>query len=377
MIEYKPLDPTTLSPAAQKALGPGPGRMMASRGLVPLPPFDQLSVLYQLSLDADGNLANAARNTAAGLPEKVLIGALADPKLDKRVLDMFATLVEEKPAAFEAMIGNPSLADETVAKLAARAESKVVDRIAENEQRLLRHPEIIAALYLNKNARMSTVDRVIELAVRNNVRVPGLGAWDEIARALQGGEPLSDEGADDLFAEAALAASGDDSALTTGNLEEGVTEEDIEAATKGDDDEKKALRIDQLSIPAKIRLATLGNAFARGQLIRDPIRMVAMAAIKSPGVTAFEAKGYAKNRNLPEDVIRFIASNRSWTKGKDVQMALCYNPKTPLPDAVRMLTFMREKELANLARSKGVPSSLVAQARRILIQRRGGSTKGS
>ena len=42
-------------------------------------------------------------------------------------------------------------------------------------------------MYLNKHARMSTVDRAVELAVRNNVRVPGLAAWDEIARALEHG----------------------------------------------------------------------------------------------------------------------------------------------------------------------------------------------
>jgi len=90
MIERTPLDVARLSSAAQKALGAGPARMMAARGLVPLPPADQLSVLYQLAIDKDQTIAIAARATATGLPEKLLAGALADPKLDPRVLDLFA-----------------------------------------------------------------------------------------------------------------------------------------------------------------------------------------------------------------------------------------------------------------------------------------------
>jgi len=73
-ITHTPLDPSTLSPAAQKALGPGPARMMAARGMAPLPPADQISVLYQLALDGDAALATSALTTAAGMPEKLLAG---------------------------------------------------------------------------------------------------------------------------------------------------------------------------------------------------------------------------------------------------------------------------------------------------------------
>ena len=188
-MNHTPLESATLSQAAQRALGPGPGRMMAARGMMPLPPADQVAVLYQLSLDADTTLAASARATASQLPEKLLLGTLADPKLDARVLDFFAILVGKKPALFDAIALNPSIADETVADLASRASAREVDQLAQNEQRLLRHPEIIGAMYMNKHARMSTVDRVVELAVRNKIRVPGLAAWDEVARALAGSPP--------------------------------------------------------------------------------------------------------------------------------------------------------------------------------------------
>jgi hypothetical protein len=367
MIDHTPLDPTKLSAAAQKALGPGPGRMMASRGLVPLPPGEQLAVLYQLAIDADPNLSTSARTTAMGLPDKLLGAALADPKLDARVLDLFAQLVGDRAAAFDALLDNPALGDATVAYLAENGGAREIDRIATNEQRLLRYPAIIAAMYQNKHARMSTVDRVVELAVRNFVRVPGLAAWDEIARALQGAPPTTAE-ADALFANAVEATErDDDTPLVQGNADEALPEDERDLL----EEKKKDVPIDKLTVPQKIRLATLGNGVARGILIRDPIKIVAVAAVKAGGVTEFEAARYASNRSLAEDVIRYIAQKREWTKLYGIKYSLCRNPKTPVTEAMRMLPFLREKDLNNLAKSRGVPSAVVSQARKLLMQRRG------
>jgi hypothetical protein len=373
MIDYTLLDVSKLSPAAQKALGPGPARMMAARGMAPLPPADQVTVLYQLALDDDQNLATSARNTAMGLPDSILAGAIANANLDARVIDMFAQWVGHKPPVFEAIVQNPSTADETLASLAGRLGAREVDRIAANEQRMLRHPEIIASMYMNKQARMSTVDRAVELAVRNNVRVPGLAAWDEIARALQTEkQQASAAESDTLFSMAADASAGDDSALTQGDGEKVLPEDEtVEQLLE----QTKDIPIEKLSVPAKIRLATLGNAFARSALVRDPMRIVALAAIKSPGVTEFEAARYAGNQQLSDDVIRYIASKREFTKLYGTKYALCRNPKTPVTDAMRLMPFLREKDLTLLSKSKGVPSAVVAQARKLLMQRQGGVKK--
>jgi hypothetical protein len=125
-------------------------------------------------------------------------------------------------------------------------------------------------------------------------------------------------------------------------------------------------------VPAKVRLAMTGNGYARGKAIRDPIRIVAMAAIKSPAVTEFEAKSYAGNQTLAEDVIRYIANRREWTKNIQVKKALCRNPKTPITEAAKLLPFLLEKDLMMLSRSKGVPSAIAAQARKLIQQRKGG-----
>jgi hypothetical protein len=367
MIHHSPLEPGQLSAAAQRALGPGPGRMMAARGLLPLAPGDQVAVLYQLALDAESNVAQSARATAAGMPEKLLAGTLAAPTIDPRVLDFFAQLIADKPAVFDAIAMNPSVADGTIATLAGRAGSREVDQIAQNEQRLLRHPEIIAAMYMNRRARMSTIDRVVELAVRNNVRVPGLAAWDEVARALTGAAPAPPE-VDAVFEEIVAGDGRDDSALTTGDAEQVVPEDDVPAAVAhahAGHDER------ELTIRMKIRLAIIGDAVERAKWIRDPVRIVALAAIKAPGVSDIEAARYAGNQALPEDVIRYIAANRNWTKLYGVKVSLCRNPKAPISETARFLPFLRHKDLLNLSKSKSVPSAVAAHARKLIAQRSG------
>jgi hypothetical protein len=379
LVEHAPLDVTTLSPAGQKALAPGPVRMMAARGLAPLPrPAEVVAVLYQLAV-TDPALTTTAVATATGLPEAIARGALADPAIDPRVVDWLALVAKaaDRPALFDALALGPCTADDTIAAMASRGDAKQIDLIAQNEARLLRHPAIIAAMYQNPHARMSTVDRVVELAVRNQIRVPGLACWDEVARAIAGGAPAATAADDAAFALAATTlARLDDSALTTGDAEHVTMPEDGEAPPEAPKLDEKDVPIGKMTVAGKIRLATLGNAFARAVLIRDPLKMVSIAAIKSPGVTEIEAARYATNSGLSDDVIRYIAGRREWTKLYSVKMALITNPKTPIPEAMRLMPFLREKDLVNVARSKGVSAAIVQQARKLISQRKSGGNKG-
>ena len=89
-------------------------------------------------------------------------------------------------------------------------------------------------------------------------------------------------------------------------------------------------------------------------------------------MTEFEAARYASNQNMAEDVIRYISSKREWTKLYGIKYSLCRNPKTPVTEAMRLLPFLRERDLVTLSKSKGVSQSVVAQARKLLMQRRTG-----
>jgi hypothetical protein len=357
-----PLDPAHLAPDAQKALASPQSKMMAARGLLPVNrPRDLLALLYQLAVDPDDKLKEAALASARALPDPVMRGGLGDPELDARVLDLFADLLVSAPAATELIIGNPATADETMAIIAGRAGAGEVDLIATNEQRLLRAPAIISAMYQNRSARMSTVDRVVELAVRNGVKVPGIPAWEEIQKIYAAGERAAEPSAADADAMFARAAG-----VNAGKAADGEP---------GTPTEPEAKEIWALSAPMKIRLATLGNAFDRAILIRDPKKIVAMAAIKSPGMTDPEVMRYAGMSTLSEEVIGYIANQREWTKMYSVKLSLVNNPKCPVGLSMRLLPHLREKDQDNVARSRGIPTALAAQARKLMAQRQSGGRR--
>jgi hypothetical protein len=373
----------TLPPSLERAVGakaPAPMKMMAARGMAPLPPADMATALYQLSFSDDEAIKSAAFKSAAELPERIL-GAALDAPLDGRVLDFYARRVFQKPPLLQKLLLNKATSDETFRHLATLVDERGLEMIAGNEERLLRHPPIIAALYLNPKTRMSTAQRALELAVRNNVRVEGIPAFEEAARAIQqSGAPEPQKAAvdDAAFARATevavdqsaalgLIAVDENEAAALAEAEAAAAEQAVEAP--GVAEEEKKQKISDLSPAAKIRLATLGNAFARAVLIRDTNRLVSMAAIRSPGVSDMEVMRYASNRGLDEDIIRHIANQRQWVRLNSIKLALCNNPKCPLPIAMRFLPHLNVRDLKALARSKGIPSALVTAAKQMLQQR--------
>jgi hypothetical protein len=159
------------------------------------------------------------------------------------------------------------------------------------------------------------------------------------------------------------------------NEEEKLEQEELDAKTAEEiaeneaEAEEKTKALTALSIAAKVRAATLGNAFSRAVLIRDSNKQVAMACIRSPGVTDSEALRYASNRALDDDVIRHIANNRQWLRLYGVKVALVNNPKCPVGVSMRLLPHLSVRDLKNLARSKGIPSALATAAKQMLTTR--------
>jgi hypothetical protein len=344
--------------------------MMLARGLAPLAPSDLVTALYALSFDADDKLRSAAASTFAKLPEKILLPALEGALLP-HVLDHAATLLLGNYAAIEKIVLNQGTDSGTVEVLARGASEKLAELIAVNESRLLGHPKIIEALYLNARTRMSTATRLVELAVRNGVVLSGLDAFKEIAAAI--GQELIPEPSDeplptDLdFAEAHAAGSDEAEVVEPLPEEAAETEEQIKAKFA-----PLHYKLAQMSISEKIRMAMLGTPAHRALLVRDPNRLVHMSAIRSPAVSEREVEAILKNRSVPEEVIRYVSSRREWLRHYNVKLALVFNPKTPLATAIHFLPYLRVGELRNAARSKAIPASVVQAAKELLKKKTGG-----
>jgi hypothetical protein len=372
-MQRVPLTPEQIPAELQPYLGPdAPGArlMMLARGMAPgLSPAALGLGLYQASLHENAKIAESARKTASELPDTViqgLLGAVAVPV----VLDFLSEALRSRPAHLERLLLNQATPDETVLGLTSTIRSEaLLELIAQNEARLLRCPKIIEVLYLNPVTRMSTAKRAVELAIRNGLTLD-LPAFKEIAAGLGADVKYADPG-DQALAEAAEDESfqsayqefkdRDETAVPVREGEAG--QEAGEEKEEEELDLRKVASLVGLTITQKIRLSLVGSAYHRSLLLRDPNRVVAMAAIKSPTVKETEVIGVTQSRSVNDDVIRFIASNRDWLKSYQIKANLVANPKCPLPIALRFLPHLRPSDLRNVARSKNVASALSTAAR--------------
>jgi hypothetical protein len=374
-LPLTPLDEDALPVTVRKAVLPAVAlqlRLVAARGLAALSPQELVAALYQLSHDEDQGIRDTADKTARELPDAVLLGALSAP-LDARVLDWFARRIVQRPEPIALVLANLRTADETFATLAALGGVALADLIAQNEQRLLRHPAIITALYLNPRTRVSTAIRAVELAVRNGVDVEGIPSFEEVKAAIEHDGSPSPE-TDPAFA-AALALGGD-VARIDGPLDEHTAEAQAAAADRLAEElaQEQAPAdtpqdVSRLPLAAKLRLAAIGNAFARAQLVRDSNKVIALAAVRSPALTEQEAERYSGNRSLHEEVIRYLATQRAFTKRYSVKLNLVNNPKCPLAIGIGFLGHLTAKDLKHLSRSKSVPSALTRAAQNLVAKR--------
>ncbi len=127
-----------------------------------------------------------------------------------------------------------------------------------------------------------------------------------------------------------------------------------------------------MGVAEKVKLAFLGNREARDILVRDPNKMVALAAVRSPKIQEAEIDAISKSKHVCEDVLRQIASTKEWSKLYHIKLNLASNSKTPIPLVVQFLPHLREPDLRKLAKSKNISQVVATQARRIAEAKSGG-----
>jgi hypothetical protein len=345
-----------LPPRAQKYVrrdAPREVRLMASRGALPLPPGELATVLFALMHDDDAEIKATARDSLEGLPEAVM-GPLLAADVHPALLDHLARAADEDEARLEKIALNPATADATFAFLAGRPFKKVVDIVSNNQQRLARCPAIVEGLGSNPLTGRSVIDRILSF----------LGVEPEPGEDDGGERPVDAKDVGDDEARAALAAVLGESFSQL--VEERGGELDPTELEQGG---SLYALIQNLSVFQKIKLARMGNKEARGLLVRDRNKIVAMAAVSSPKITDNELISIAQSRNVCDDVIRAVCRNREITKNYQVKLALATNPKTPQATAMQFVNYLQDRDLRNLMKSKDVPTVVATHARRILTKK--------
>jgi hypothetical protein len=347
-----------LSPQAERYVqrdAPREVRLMASKGALPLPPVELATVLFALMHDPDPEVKSTARDSLEGLPEAVCDSVLSGPA-HAAVLSHLARAFAEDEKKLEKLALNPATDDATIAFLASIPFKRIVEIISNNQDRMRRAPEIVDALGNNPLTGRAVIERILNFLGVEHVA----GSDDGEAEAAAEPEHISDD-----EAEAALrAVLGDD----LGHLARELVQEGDEDVAIDENSNIYAL-IQNMTVMQKIKLARMGNKEARGLLIRDRNKIVAISAISSPKVNVQEVAAIAKARNVSDEVLRVIARNGEWTRNYQVKLALSANPKCPRPTAMKFVNYLQDRDLKALMRSKDVPTAISTHARRILMKK--------
>jgi hypothetical protein len=340
-----------LSPQAERYArrdAPRDVRLMAARGALPLPPAELASVLFALMHDPDAEVKSAARESLEGLPDGVCQAVLTGD-VHPAILSHLARASREREDRLEAIALNPASDDATLAFLASLPAKRVVDIVSNNQERMLRAPEIVEALGSNPLTGRAVIERILSFLGNTG---PGAAARE----------------VSDAEAEAALrAVLGDDLGDFARAL---VVEAPADSTPKATAEITNLYAVIQkMSVYQKIKLARLGNREARGLLVRDRNKVVAVAAVSSPKLTENEIVSIAKSRNVSDEVLRIIAHNRQWIRTYKVKLALAQNPKTPQPLAMGFVSQLQDADLLSLMKSKDVPAVIATHARRQLTKK--------
>ncbi|MCA9532639.1 MAG: hypothetical protein KC593_03135 [Myxococcales bacterium] len=345
---------------------PGPARLMAAKGLVPIKGGDLVTLMVQLASDPDAGIAGAADATLTGLPENVLRAA-AEAALPAAILEALARKFSDREALMEALVMNHNTPDAAVLHVARSASDHLCEVIATNQQRLLKEPTIVEALYKNRNMRMSTADRLVELCARNGVELTGIPSFKDHVEAIQGQlipEPTDEPLPGDMIFREALASDADELDAVQQELTDAARDERQEKVA--DKFKPLSFQIKSMTKSEKLRLAVVGDAAARALLVRDTNKGVAMAAMTSPKMTEKEAANIACSREIGEDILRYIGTRRQWLQSYELKSALLFNPKTPVGISLRFVPHMRVNDLRTLAKSRSVAQPIKTVARQRL-----------
>ncbi len=170
-----------------------------------------------------------------------------------------------------------------------------------------------------------------------------------------------------------LVADGDKPSLPPGEPGEGEEEEPPPDEEPVDEESEEFMSKYQLAqtmgVAEKIKAALTGDKEWRSLLIKDSNKLVSGSVVRNPRITEAEVLAIAKSTVQNDEILRVICMNKEWIKNYNIRKALALNNKTPLPNALRYLSSLTEKDLAALAKSKNVSSVISTQARRLLLNK--------
>lgn len=302
-----------ISPVVARFVAPGLAGEVKLQGVgsaADMAVNDRVTLLCCLMRDGDDVVRQAAESAFSALPHGVLLEYLALPAMQPLMLDSIARFHHAVPEITGTLLGCEALSPQA-------------------RQFLQRLVAIAAA------------------------------ARDQASQEHSG----CPDGSDDANADAEELPVVEDMDEPEQEPEEDVCEENEEYLSKY----KMA---QMMGIAEKIKMALTGDKEWRAILVKDANKLVSGSVIKNPRITEAEIVTILKAGVQNDEIVRLICANKEWIKNYKIRKALVDNPKTPLPNALRYLTTLPEKDIAGYAKSKNISSVIATQAKRLLLNKK-------
>jgi hypothetical protein len=390
---------TSTNPAVKAIItgtAPQPARLAAARGVLPLPQTDLLEVLVALAGGDEAELAQNARATLDAQQPQELVEIIKSGSAAAPVLAFFAARETASTEIHEAILTNQTTPTAVVSRLARETKNgELLELVSLNQQLLIANPSIIEAIINNPYRTAEAERRATEIRreffekergaqqIAAELRARGQVAAAEFLETAE--TELSIE--DALFLAEHIEVSDaetDDSWLSLEYIEEFYeeTEEQRQAAIgrilgelQIDEEEITNERVSMLNrlmrmgIKDRVKLASKGDREARNILVRDSNRIVAQAVLQNPRITEQEVEKIAAMRTVPDEILRQIATSRTWARNYTIAHNLARNPRTPVANVMSILVRLQLRDLQALSKNRNVSDNVRRQAMRLFQAR--------
>jgi hypothetical protein len=277
-------------------------------------------VLALLAADADARIAERAQNVLLGLAPTAFAEVLARPDAAPQVIVYCATNLADKPGIADAVSSHPACTAGQLALVAAHLSVTGIQALMEDLDRLSQHTDLAAALLARAPLNAEQRHQLQELSL-------GPAGEETFADAVNDAEP--------------------DAGKRLSLLQ----------------------RLSQMRVTDRVQLALKGGREERMALIRDSCKVVQRAVLQSPKLSDREVESYAAMASLNDEVLRGIATKRSFRKNYAVIRNLVNNSKTPLDVSLNLLKSIQTLDLKMLLKNKNIPETLRTTATKMFKQR--------
>jgi len=315
-------------------------RRKGAEGTLPLPVEDKIEILALLAAAPEADLREKALETLRGWDPAEVRRVMASPQTAPDVLRFAAEqLLAEREELRESLLWNPSLPAESRPLLQPKPSPKPVVVEAADEPPGPPRPA-------------PPPQPVVQEAAKEPSGKPEAASEEstiEILAKLAAGEKI--EGGAGAQVEAPPEVTKHDDALTQ------------------KDRETLIQKINNMTVVEKIKAALTGNLETRMILIRDANKIIPRAVLQSPKISDTEAESYAAAKNVSEEVLRLIASNRKFMRAYVVMRALVNNPRAPIDITMPLINRLNDRDLKGLSLNRNVPEVIRTLAIKAIKQK--------